>query len=295
MALQPQGFDPRQEMRRQDFEMQYKRDSYLKDVELHHHDFYELYFLMSGDVTYIIESRIYHVMPGDMLLISPRELHQLCIRPEMSSYERYVLWVDPQALQRLSADGCDLAQCFDPTRPGYSNLLRLKPEDRSHIQALMKSLHRESNTENFGSSLLRESLLVQLMVSINRLVNQKGGQPEETPKSNLAVTKVIDYVNLHYSEPLSLDMLAERFYVSKYHLSHEFNRQVGISIYRYIQKKRLLIARQLLAQGKKPNEVYSMCGFGDYAGFYRAFKAEYGAAPRDYALSVKQWSQEMEK
>lgn len=295
MVLQPQGFDPRQEMHRQDFEIQYKRDSYLKDVELHHHDFYELYFLMSGDVTYIIESRIYHVLPGDMLLISPRELHQLCIRPEMSSYERYVLWVDPQALQRLSADGCDLARCFDPTRPGYSNLLRLTPEDRSTIQSLMEALHRESNTDGFGTALLRESLLVQLMVSANRLVSQENGQPEETSKSNLAVTKVIDYVNLHYSEPLSLDMLAERFYVSKYHLSHEFNRQVGISIYRYIQKKRLLIARQLLAQGIKPNEVYGMCGFGDYAGFYRAFKAEYGAAPRDYALSVRQWNQEMEK
>ena len=45
MALQPQMFDPRQEMGRLDFELQYKRDSYLKDVELHHHDFFELYFL----------------------------------------------------------------------------------------------------------------------------------------------------------------------------------------------------------------------------------------------------------
>ena len=108
------------------------------------------------------------------------------------------------------------------------------------------------------------------------------------PHINTAVSKVIDYVNLHYGEQLSLDMLAERFFVSKYHLSHEFNRQVGTSIYRYIQKKRLLIARQLMAQGKRPNEVYSACGFGDYAGFYRAFKAEYGTGPREYALSVRQ-------
>ena len=73
MPLQPQMFDPRQEMKQPDFELQYKRDSYLKDVELHHHDFYELYFLLSGDVTYTIESRLYHVLPGDMLLISVTE------------------------------------------------------------------------------------------------------------------------------------------------------------------------------------------------------------------------------
>lgn len=292
MALQPQGFDPRQEMRKQDFELQYKRDSYLKDVELHHHDFFEIYFLMSGDVTYIIESRIYHVMPGDILMISPKELHQLCIRPEMSSYERYVLWVDPQMLRRLSTEDTDLARCFDPTRPGYGNLLRLSPDMRTNVQSLMEALRRESQSGSFGSGLLRESLLVQLLVTINRLVSQDHRQLEEAPASNRAVSKVIDYVNLHYGEPLSLDMLAERFYVSKYHLSHEFNRQVGTSIYRYIQKKRLMIARQLLAQGSKPSEVYSSCGFGDYAGFYRAFKTEYNVGPREYALSVRQWNQE---
>ncbi len=292
MALQPQVFDPRQEMRKQDFELQYKRDSYLKDVELHHHDFFELYFLMSGDVTYIIESRIYHMMPGDMLLVSPRELHQLCIRPEMSSYERYVLWVDPQVLRRFSTESTDLGKYFDPTRAGYGNLLRLTPEGRSRIQSLMEALYQESQSGGFGSDLMRESLLMQLLVSISRLVSQEQGQFEEATRSNRAVSKVIDYVNLHYGEPLSLDMLAERFYVSKYHLSHEFNRQVGTSVYRYIQKKRLMIARQLLAQGSKPNEVYSTCGFGDYAGFYRAFKAEYGAAPREYALSVRHWNQE---
>ncbi len=287
MALMPQNFDPRQEMGKPDFELQYKRDSYLKDVELHHHDFFELYFLVSGDVTYIIESKIYHVMPGDILLISPRELHQLLIRPEMSSYERYVLWVDPQALERLGGE-VDLAQCFDPENPGFRNLLRLQSEDRSRIQALMEALHRESGQSGFGSDALRESLLVQLLVQVNRLALSQDSQPEDAPHSNRAVSKVIDYVNLHYGEQLSLDMLAEKFYVSKYHLSHEFNRQVGTSIYRYIQKKRLLIARQLMAQGKRPNEVYSMCGFGDYAGFYRAFKAEYGTGPREYALSVRQ-------
>ncbi len=287
MALQPQGFDPRQEMGKPDFELQYKRDSYLKDVELHHHDFFELYFLMSGDVTYIIESKICHVMPGDVLLISPRELHQLLIRPEMSSYERYVLWVDPQVLERLGG-GTDLAACFDPQTNPAGNLLRLQSEDRTRIQAIMEALHRESQQDAFGSAALRESLLVQLMVLVNRLALRQDSEPENATHSNRAVSKVIDYVNLHYGEPLSLDMLAERFYVSKYHLSHEFNRQVGTSIYRYIQKKRLLIARQLMAQGKRPNEVYSMCGFGDYAGFYRAFKAEYGTGPREYALSVRQ-------
>ena len=127
-----------------------------------------------------------------------------------------------------------------------------------------------------------------------QMVSRDSGNFQQASRGSQAVSKVVDYVNLHYSEPLSLDDLADRFYVSKYHLSHEFHRQVGTSVYRYIQKKRLLIARQLLQQGKKPNEVYSVCGFGDYAGFYRAFKSEYGAAPREYASWVRR-SQETER
>lgn len=287
MARQPQNFDPRQQMKTADFELQYKRDNYLKDVELHHHDFFEIYFLLSGDVTYLIESRIVHVMPGDLLLISPRELHQVIIRPEMSVYERYVLWVDPQVIGSLSSEQSDLLQGLDPTRPGRGNQLRLKPEDRSRVQSLLDQLSRESGSDSYGADLLRSSLLTQLLVTINRLCQQQGPWVDEDTRTNRAVTQVMNYVNLHYSEPLSLDMLAEQFFVSKYHLSHEFNRQVGTSVYHYIQKKRLLIARQLLAQGRKPSQVYSSCGFTDYTGFYRAFKTEYGVSPREFASAAR--------
>lgn len=287
IVVDPQNFDPRQVMIRPGFELQFKRDAYLQDVQLHHHDFYEIYFLLSGDVTYTIESRLYHVMPGELLLINPRELHQVCIRPEMSAYERYTLWVDPQLLQRLSTGRTDLARCFDPARPNYGNLLKLKSEEEQLIQSLFEALWREYDSGEYGSDLLRESLLTQLLVAVNRMAEQDSERFEASSRSSRMVAAAIDYVNEHYGEPLSLDLLAEQCYVSKYHLSHEFNRQVGTSVHRYILKKRLLNARQLMSQGESPSCVYARCGFGDYAGFYRAFRAEYGVGPREYALSVR--------
>ena len=73
------------------------------------------------------------------------------------------------------------------------------------------------------------------------------------------------------------------FFVNKYHLSHEFNRLVGTSIYRYVIQKRLVIAKQMLSDGLPPTDVYQHCGFGDYSNFYRAFKAEYGISPKDFS------------
>lgn len=289
MALQPQHFTSKQQMHHPDFELQYKRDSDLIDVELHHHDFYELFYLISGDVTYTIESKLYKVLPGDILLISPKELHQVHIQAERSAYERYVLWLTPQVVHRLSSERSDLLRALDPALPGYSNQLRLQQPDQQWVHGLLKQLYLAAQDETiFGADLLPMSLLTQLLVAINRLALREDCHYADIARSSETVSQIIAFINLNYAEPLSLGMLADRFFVSKYHLSHEFQRQVGTSVCRYIQKKRLQIARHLLIQGKRPNDVYSLCGFSDYTRFYRAFKAEYGTSPREFAGYVKQ-------
>lgn len=281
------SFDPRQKMLRPDFEVVHKWDTDLKDVELHHHDFYEVNFLISGDVTYVIESRVYHVRPGQMLLINPRELHQVYIQPDAAPYERYMLWIAPDLLKSLSSEQTDLCRCFDMNRPHYGNLLHLSAEQQKSIPAMIETLLYEQDQPSYGSDLLRKNLLAELMIHINRLVDQQDVAAESGADSCTTVARVIDYINDHYHEPLSLDALAERFFVSKYHLSHEFTRQMGTGIYQYIQKKRLLIARQLMAQGRKPVDVYAACGFGDYAAFFRAFRKVYGLSPKAYVQSLQ--------
>ncbi len=280
MPIQPKNFDLRQEMLHPNFELQYKRDFGLKNVAMHHHDFYEIYYLISGDATYTIDNRICRVMPGDILVIAPKELHQVYIRSETAAYERYVLWLTPEIIQSLSSSRSDLLQALDPEHPGAVRQLRLQAADQKQILSLLELLLAETHQDSFGADLQSKSLLVQLLVQINRLAAQEGDYYEAFSSASLFISQIIDYINHHYSEDLSLDNLSDLFFVSKYHLSHEFNRQVGTSIYRYIQKKRLQVARQLLAQGKKPSQVSSECGFGDYAGFYRAFRAEYSCTPR---------------
>lgn len=292
MALQPQRFTAQQQMKGVDFELQYKRDDYLNVVELHHHDFYEVFYLVSGDVTYTIESKLYKVLPGDLLLISPKELHQVHIQSERSVYERYVLWLSPDFVQGLSTPESDLLSALEPGRPGYRNQLRLQGGDRSRVLSLLEQLYQEDQTDSFGADLLPRSLLTQLLVTINRLALREALSVEDLSRSSKTVTQVIEYINIHYGDPLSLDLLAEIFFVSKYHLSHEFQRQVGTGVYRYIQKKRLQIARHLLSQGEKPNLVASLCGFSDYAGFYRAFRSEYGTSPREFLATVQRPNEE---
>ena len=106
-------------------------------------------------------------------------------------------------------------------------------------------------------------------------------------ESSVLVSKVLAYIGEHYAEEVSLESLAGQFFVSKYHLSHEFSRTVGVGVYRYLTLKRLLIAKQLMDDGVPPGDVYAACGFRDYTNFYRAFKAEYGISPRACGVGKK--------
>ena len=272
-----------QEIRLTGYEIQHKQDAHLEHVDLHHHDFYELYFLLSGEVSCTVEGRLYRVTPGDILLISPRELHKLHITAGPTDYERYVLWLSPRAARRLSSKRTDLLAHLDSSRPEYRNQLRMTPEEQRRVFGLIERLIAERQTEGYGDDLMGEALLMQILVSIGRIAERQDAPGEDVALLSPLVSGVVAHIEAHYGEPLSLDALAEQFFVSKYHLSHEFSRLVGTSVHRYLLKKRLLIARALMAQGKRPNEVFSPCGFGDYTGFYRAFEAEYGMSPREYA------------
>ena len=287
MATRHQKFDPRQTMRGSTFEIFRYKDAYLKEVALHHHDFYEVYFFLSGNVHYNIESRSYLLTPGDVLLISPMELHQPMFGAEHREYERIVLWIDKQFLEEFSLPGLHMAACFDTTVPGHTNLLRPEGVARQYLTFLLENLMAEVASEDLYSEMAALSLLAQVLVSLNRLAKQSAGE-EHNSGQDATVYSVLSYINEHYNENLTLDDLANKFLISKYHLAREFQRLVGTSVHRYIVQKRLVMAKQMLSEGKPSSEVYQQCGFGDYSNFYRAFKAEYQISPKDYVLRLRE-------
>ena len=288
MASKHQPFTQRQKMQKNTFEVFHYKDEYVKEVALHHHDFYEIYFFISGNVTYNIESRNFSLNPGDILLISPMELHQPVFSQESGGYERYVLWINKNFLSRMDLPGQDLSRCFDTTRPEHSNLLRPDGTKREYLIYLMGMLLQESRSEEYASATASMALLAQILVSVNRLAIQ-GERPADTKsESDSVVYRVLSYINENYNEDLNLDMLANKFFISKYHLSREFNRLVGTSVYRYIIQKRLVMAKQLMGTGISSTAVYQHCGFGDYSNFYRAFKSEYQISPKEYMATLRE-------
>ena len=87
------------------------------------------------------------------------------------------------------------------------------------------------------------------------------------------------------AENLTLDSLAEQFYISNYHLGHLFKQFTGLSLYQYIMKKRLTVARNMLTLGTPVTTACIECGFNDYSNFLKAFKREFGCNPSNFIKS----------
>ena len=102
--------------------------------------------------------------------------------------------------------------------------------------------------------------------------------PDSQEDKSLA-TRVMRYLSRCFTTPVSLDELAARFFVTKYHLCRAFKAKYGISVVSFLRKKRVLLAKTYLEQGLGAASVAEKVGYSDYSTFFRAYKKELGCAP----------------
>ncbi|GFZ32134.1 AraC family transcriptional regulator [Clostridium zeae] len=280
MKKRTHEYQTRQYMLSSDYEIYHYLNSDIRSINIHHHDFYEFYFFISGDVTYLIEGKSYKLEPGNIVLINSKELHQAVINSEEAYYERIVLWINKAFLKRLSNDETELSLCFE----GFNkkNVISTDIEQQKNIRFIINKLVDLENYQGIGYELLYKAYITELMVHINNLAFKEDTElGVDIKKSNL-IDGIIEYINNHIEEDITVDQIAEQFYLSKFHLSREFKKYTGTTIHRYIVQKKLIEAKELILKEVPIIDVYKQCGFGDYSNFFRAFKNEYGITPKQY-------------
>ena len=156
-------------------------------------------------------------------------------------------------------------------------------------EMLFGLLQVQKTPETYGHAINQLSVMSLFLVN---LYNQDAELRKQEIENRSLTENVTEYINQHYADSLTIDQLAEQFFVSKYHLMHEFSQKTGTSVYRYLMQQRLHAVCELLERGTVPNEAYLLCGFKDYANFYRAFRSAYGQSPREYARAHRKATEE---
>ena len=133
-------------------------------------------------------------------------------------------------------------------------------------------------TDNFEihDSPIAVSTIIEIMYLINRI-----SQFETANHYNRHVKDIIEYINKNFTEKITLDMLSEKFYVTKYHLCHIFKQSTGLTIQEYINQKRLMLACDLIRNGQNLIQASELAGFNSYSSFYRTYVKQYKKNPRN--------------
>jgi len=267
---------------KEDFRFFHLKDKKHDQFEFHYHDFNKIIIFISGKVTYLIEGKAYKLRPWDILLVNSNEVHKPLIDTE-EAYERIVIWVNSSFLTEHNSKNCNLLSCFEVAFKEKLNLIRLKAEYLSDIKYILSQLETAWKSKEFGSDILKNSLFLQLIVYVNRLfLGTEDHKETNDIEYDEAVAVILNYINENLKEALSIESIAEKFYMSKYYLMHKFKAHTGYTVHNYILQKRLILAKELIKKGKPVTEVYIDCGFSDYSNFIRAFKNSYGVAPKKY-------------
>ncbi|MBQ9784486.1 MAG: AraC family transcriptional regulator [Clostridia bacterium] len=239
--------------------------------ERHCHSSHELIYILQGEGKYIVEGVEYPLHPHALLLMRPYEYHYVCPHPNQD-YERVVIHFDAQQLPEslrahpiLRENGGNyfsLARIDHPVRAAYGLLNTLVPLTGDGMQQSPEA----------------EAFLRATVTQIILLLTQE--TPEKTaPEDPGIVLRIIEYLNGHLCEEISLEALAREFFISKYHLCRVFHQQTGASIFTYFNTKRIALARQMLADGEPATAVALRLGFRDYSTFYRAYRKQTGESP----------------
>lgn len=275
------AFQSRQYMLSQDFELYYYDDRNLAKIEAHIHDYYEFYFFMEGDVSMQVGENIYPVRFGDAMLIPPHLPHRAIIHSQNVPYRRFVFWISKEFYENLKQISPYYTYAINYATKHKQYLCHLERIAFNSLQSKMMRLLEEMQSDRFGKDLQITLYVDDFILSMNRLVHDMT-EPKQKISDASLYTNLMDFIEEHLDEELSLERLADEFFVSKYHIAHVFKDNIGLSIHQYITKKRLALCQEAIRAKMSITEVYRMYGFGDYSSFYRAFKKEYGISPKEY-------------
>lgn len=249
------------------------------DISYHYHDFDKILIFLKGNVDYIIEGRSYSLTPYDIVLVGHHTIHKPVLRSG-GVYERIVVYLSPDYLDSLRSDSCDLSRCFKNAGEHCSDVLRIRSPKISSLYESLLRLEKAFCEDNYGKELYCRILFLEFMIHLNRAAAGSCLEYVSTSPGSEKVLEIMRYISENPAADYTIDGLASRFYLSKYHMMRLFKQETGYTITGYLNEKRLLMAKELLGRSLPVTEVCYRCGFRNYAAFLRAYKKSFGMTPK---------------
>lgn len=250
------------------------------NIQLHSHAFYELLFCRNTcGAEYLIGSERYRLMRGDLIFVPPGVSHRPLLPENISDpYKRYVLWMSQEFMEHYA----DLFPYSFKENLISASMLRTGGTPwNGRLSELFRMGVEEAEKRKDGWEAAVIGNTITLLTQIKRATNDRAARALKAEEPEL-LDRIMAFVELNFAKDIIIGEVAKEFYVSNSTISHLFKQKLGISFYHFLTQRRLIAAKSLIEKDIPLETVAVQVGFGDYSGFYRAFKKEYGISPRQY-------------
>lgn len=251
-----------------------------KYFSIHTHDICEIIYLNRGDVSVIIGEKVYKMPEESLVIFRANVPHRIRIDGSDVPYERHNILFDENKLakgifHKLPKE-LDIVKCGKKTR--ITELFEKIDYYYDNFQEEDLSVLIPNTVEEILYNLYLEPLD---NLEVNRM------------SINPIISGAVNYINRHYTEPITIEDISREICVTKSHLQHLFVEHMNISPKKYVNLKRLSKAQKLIKAGEKPSEIFSACGFREYSTFFRNYSNYFGYTPsqKDEIVNERQIEQ----
>lgn len=231
----------------------------------HTHHYAELFYIVGGDGQFRIEDKLYPVKADQMVIVNPNVIHTEV------SYNAH-----PLEYIVLGIDGLELAMSGQQE----SRYRILDYRGGGDILTCLRHILQETQGAQPGYETICQAYMEILILRLMRSIRFTA---TASHTANSPCASVRHYIDAHYKEPLSLDLLAEEAHVNKFYLAHIFKEEYGMAPIQYMISRRIEESRYLLQETDMSiSQIAQILGFSSANYFSQSFRRSEGISPMEY-------------
>jgi len=254
---------------------------YNYPAHLHYDTSLVILYVKHGTGNIRIEGNLYDIKDGDVILLSPYELHA-CTFDSGLYHERITLYLHESIMDPFHCPNHIFFDIFFKRQSGLGNRLLAKDVREHHISDSIQrilDLVKQNDEEHI---ILAICAIVELLSKLKQaILPQLHNEVAPAPRNQL-INDVLAYVGEHFTEELKIEEIASRFYVSKYHLCRLFKECVGTTLWEYLTYRRIMAFNDLVRQKYSLEDACYQAGFRNYSNFYRLYKKYMKITPSQF-------------
>ena len=253
---------------------------------VHAHSKLELSLILSGSGVYHTPKRDYHVGPGDIYFFRSNESHDLTT-PESGEVVLLSLYIAPYYLYtdsyRMPASACMGLLSFGQGSESH-RLNDFAPVDQINMIASgIRNIWVEMQHEESNFDICVKYYISIILIYLSRILWSNQAEDNAARASCRKIGAAIDFINQHFRENMTLDVIAEQVGYSRSHFSAEFHKWMGMTTWNYISIKRIEEALSLIKTSNLSIlEIALSCGFNNTANFGKTFKKYTNLPPSSF-------------